>query len=117
MISNRGTSDFDLSDFKTNSRKGIVYYSKYGKRCFEPIGHLQDCNYVRYSLQLSVYAYFMEQLTGRKVRQMWIHYIPSDNYMAHRRIPVMYMKNDVLLLLEFYKNVILSRLGGLEPAF
>lgn len=104
-ISNRKDSAVDIADFKTSGSKGIQFYSEYGKRFYPPFDHLHDCNYNKYSLQLSIYAYFFEHLTGRKVRQLYIHYIPLDNPLNHKKIPVTYLKTDVLLLLEKYKFV------------
>jgi hypothetical protein len=117
MISNRKDGEVDLADFKTNNRNGIVFFSNYKKRLFAPFDHLQDCNYIKYSFQLSIYAYFFEQLTGRKVRQLYIHFVPADNMMNHRKIPVIYMKTDVKLLLESSKYKILSLLEDNQPAF
>jgi hypothetical protein len=118
VLSNRKDSDVDLADFKTNISKGIYYYSDYKKRLFSPFDHLQDCNYVKYSFQLSIYAYFFECLTGRRVRQLYIHFIPPHDMLQHKKIPVMYMKNDVKLLLETYRYQILSLLEGeVMPAF
>jgi len=101
-LSNRKDCDVDISDFKTNLNKGIAFYNDYNKRLFSPFEHLHDCNYVKYSFQLSIYAYFFEQLTGRRVRQLFIHYIPAHDYMQHKKIPVLYLKNDVELLLKKY---------------
>jgi len=109
-VSNRKDCDVDIADFKTNLNKGIVFYSDYGKHLYPPFEHLHDCNYTKYAFQLSIYAYFFEQLTGRRVRQLYIHYIPADDYMKHRKIPVLYMKNDVKLLLETYKEEVLSQI-------
>jgi len=103
-ISNRKDCAVDIADFKTSGSKGIQFYSDYGKRLYPPFEHLHDCNYNKYSFQLSIYAYFFELLTGRKVRQLYIHFIPLDNPMEHRKIPVTYLKTDVLLLLEKYKQ-------------
>lgn len=111
-LSNRKDSEVDLADFKTNISKGIYFHSDYKKRLFAPLDHLQDCNYVKYSLQLSVYAYFFEQLTGRRVRKLFIHFIPPNDMMKHQKIPVIYMKNDVQTILEKYKNEILYSLDG-----
>lgn len=117
VIINRKDSEVDLADFKTNISKGIYYFSDYKKRLYAPFDHLQDCNYVKYSFQLSIYAYFFEQLTGRRVRQLYIHFIPPNDMLQHRKIPVMYMKNDVKLLLETYKYQILSLVEAQQPAF
>jgi len=113
-LSNRKDCMVDISDFKTNISKGIQFYSDYNKRLFEPFDHLQDCNYTKYSFQLSIYAYFFEQLTGRKVRQLYIHFIPPDNMLNHRKIPVLYLKNDVKLLLETYKKKVINEIEIME---
>jgi hypothetical protein len=101
VVSNRKDSAVDLADYKTNGM-GIDYFSKYGDKLYPPLDHLQDCNFVKYSLQLSLYAYFFEELTGRKVRRLYIHFIPPQNPMSHYKIPVMYMKNDIKLILDKY---------------
>ena len=101
-VSNRKDSAVDIADFKTSGSKGIQFYSDYNKRFFAPFDHLHDCNYNKYSFQLSIYAYFFEQLTGRRIRQLYIHYIPLENPLLHKKIPVTYLKNDVKLLLEKY---------------
>lgn len=103
------SSEVDIADFKNNI-KGISYYSDYKDRLYEPLSHLHDCNYVKYSIQLSLYAHFFEELTGRKVRQIYIHYIPPHDPMKHYKIPVMYMKNDVVTLLEHHKENVLKTL-------
>ena len=103
-ISNRKDCAVDIADFKTSGSKGIQFYSDYAKRLYPPFEHLHDCNYNKYSFQLSIYAYFFEQLTGRKVRQLYIHFIPLDKPMEHRKVPVTYLKTDVKILLENYKQ-------------
>lgn len=115
-ISNRKDCEVDLADFKTNIANGIQYYNKYKKRLYAPFDYLQDCNYVKYSFQLSIYAHFFEELTGRRVRQLYIHFIAPD-FKTHQKIPVMYMKNDVQLLLETYKGQIEELLNPIQNAF
>lgn len=104
VISNRKNCEVDIADFKTNISKGVVYHSDYKKRMYAPLNHLQDCNYVKYSLQLSIYAYFFEQLTGRRVRKLFLHFIPPNDMMKHQIIPITYLKNDVKTVLELYKS-------------
>lgn len=107
-ISNRKDSEVDIADFKTNLKGVITMHSDYKKRLFHPMDHLHDCNFVKYSLQLSMYAYFFEELTGRRIRKLWVHFIPPNNMMGHYKIPVIYMRNDVKLLLEYYKPQIIN---------
>lgn len=101
-ISNRKDSMVDLADYKTNTEKGIEFFSKYNKTFYEPFSYLQDCNYIKYSFQLSIYAWMFENLTGRRVRRMYLHFIPKDNPLQHQIIPVTYLKNDVELLFKTY---------------
>lgn len=103
-----GTSDiikpdgvyFDVFDTKTN--KKINFFSKYNRTLKYPLEHLEDCEYNSYALQLSIYAYFYSQLTGRKVRQLAIfHYDREDE--VFNRYPVPYLKNDVEIILACYR--------------
>lgn len=107
LLSNRKDSDVDIADFKTNVT-GIKFHSDYKKKMYAPVDHLQDCTFSKYCLQLSIYAYFFEQLTGRNVRKLWIHYIPPQDFSKHYKIPVIYQRNDVKLILEAYKSQILQ---------
>jgi hypothetical protein len=107
-LSNRKDSEVDLADFKTNLKGIITMHSDYKKRLFYPLDHLHDCNYVKYSLQLSLYAYFFEQLTGRRIRKLYIHFIPPNDMLGHYKIPVMYMKTDVKIILDHYRSQILN---------
>lgn len=120
VISKTENCDVDIADFKTNLSKPIQYFSEYKKTLYEPLNHLQDCNFIKYSIQLALYAYMFEELTGRRVRQLYIHMIPppiinedgSMDYsplLNHQRIPVYYAKNDVKLLLEHYSSAILEK--------
>lgn len=103
LVSQHKNSALDIDDFKTNKFKGIEYFSKYGNYMREPFGYLTDCNFTHYTLQLSCYAYMLQELTGRKIRRLNILYIPFDDPLAFRRIPVMYMKNEAKTLFEHYR--------------
>lgn len=108
-LSNRRDCEVDIIDFKTNLFKGVTYHSDYKKRMYAPLDHLQECSYVKYSLQLSLYAHFFEELTGRRVRKIFIHFVPPDDMTKHYKIPVIYMKNDIKTLLELHKETVLRR--------
>jgi len=51
------TNELIIGDFKTN--KEIKYSGFNGEKGFNPISHLENCNYNHYSLQLSVYEFLM----------------------------------------------------------
>lgn len=101
QLSARGNV-IDIEDYKTNLEKGIQLFNKDNKYFLSPFEHMQDCNFNDYSLQLSVYAFMAEELFGYKVRSLWIRYIPADNPLNYRRIPVPYMKSEVINFLEYY---------------
>ena len=49
----------DVDDFKSNSK--ISTYGFKGQRMKAPLSHMQDCNHSHYNLQISAYAWLMEQ--------------------------------------------------------
>lgn len=52
----------DLYDYKTNKeikQSSYVNWEGISEKMLAPINHLDDCNYVHYSLQLSIYMYIM----------------------------------------------------------
>lgn len=91
---------FDLGDWKTN--KEFNYYSKYQQVLKPPFEHLQDCQYVVYSLQLSTYALMYEMETGKKCRHIWIGHWDKETEVWSK-IPVMYMKHEALKLMKHHK--------------
>lgn len=114
--SNRKTSDFDMSDFKC-FEKGISYEPKGQKWLNAPFDYLPNTKYTKISFQLSYYAWHLEQLTGRKCRRLFIDLIqPKKNdegkvvAYSNTQVPVQYMKHQVELLLDTFKDRILSEL-------
>jgi len=51
-------------------------WGRVGKGC---LSHLEDCNYVHYSLQLSCYKYILETFYGYKVNRMFLVVLHPDN--------------------------------------
>lgn len=102
-------SIIDLTDYKTNI-KGIKQkkYDKHGKPTnkymLHCLSHLQDCTYNDYALQLSDYGYMVEKLTGRRIGQLTIHYVHPENLLINYKIPVPYMKLEIMAMLEWRKK-------------
>jgi hypothetical protein len=100
-----GTSDviypiggyFDVIDFKTN--KKFNFFSKYEKFLYSPVDHLPECEYSSYALQLSLYAYCYQSMSGRKPRSLKIFYWNRDS-KAFDVIPLPYLKSDVENILK-----------------
>lgn len=96
----------DVCDYKTSLNKGgIEYFNKYGKTLKYPVEHLQACSFSRYTMQLSLYGVLIENLTGKQIRHMWIRYIPADKPMEHIKIPIVYMKDSAIAILEHFRDM------------
>ena len=93
----------DVSDFKTNISKGIQFFDPYGKFMLEPVSHLSSANYQKYSLQMSIYGVMIEDLFKKKIRQLWIHFVPKDNPLDHKRIPCPFLRTDAIAVLEHFQ--------------
>lgn len=102
---------FDIDDYKTNKKIDCTSYKhpRYGYKMMKPpLNHLMDCNLIHYSLQLSIYAYMLEKLTGKKARNMTFHHHPPmlDNPDEINPIgikyKVQYLKREVLAMLTVY---------------
>jgi hypothetical protein len=85
-----------------NTNKEFNYFSKYGKTLLPPFTHLQDCQFVVYTLQLSTYAYMYEMETGKKCRQIWIGYFDKKT-CTFSKINLMYMRHEAEKLLKYHK--------------
>lgn len=116
LVSNRKDSKFHLSDFKC-FEKGYDSLFKISGQPFlnEPFSHLPNNKYTKISFQLSYYAHLFEELTGRKCERLFIDLITpvwnTDGTLKsykNETVPVMYMKNDVMLLLEDFKDKIVT---------
>jgi hypothetical protein len=98
----------DFYDYKTNLEQGIRYDSiawnknpikHYNRYLLNPLSHLEDCNYNKYALQLSSYAYMAEITYGIKVGKLMIIFIWVENgKYFYKFLPVPYMKLEVMAM-------------------
>ena len=84
--------------FDWKCSKEIKFKNKYGKGLL-PIGHVEDCNYNHYSLQLSLYKYLLEKNYGLVVEEMNLVVIHRTNSEA-LVIPVKDMSNEIANMLD-----------------
>tara|TARA_R110000868_G_scaffold72528_1_gene211294 strand:+ start:86 stop:862 length:777 start_codon:yes stop_codon:yes gene_type:complete len=97
-------SIISFGDYKTNLSKGIEFENKYGQYMLEPLSHLQDCNFTKYSLQLSIYAYMYQLATNCKIGSLHIMFIPPDNFLNWKKIYIPYLKYEVEAMVNWYIN-------------
>jgi hypothetical protein len=75
----------EVDDFKTNKKINKTGFK--GQRMKPPLSHLDDANYTHYNLQLSAYAWMMEQF-GYTVRNIGFHH-----YNQLYKLP--YLKTEI----------------------
>jgi hypothetical protein len=92
----------DIRDYKTNLEKGIEFYSKYGNRMKGPLSHLECCNYNHYTLQMSIYLYFVEKTYGFIPGNLALYFIDPNYELTV--IPCAYMRHEVEAMIEYYKE-------------
>ncbi len=77
MIYNKEKNHISLIDWKTNEkikRKGYTNGIAY------PTLDLVDCSFNRYSLQLSMYKYILEEFYSAKVNGLFIIHLMNNQY-------------------------------------
>jgi hypothetical protein len=69
----------NIIDFKTNKEiktKSYVNWEGISKKMLSPISHLDDCNFIHYSLQLSMYMYMILKHNPKlKPGKMILHHV------------------------------------------
>ena len=94
---------FFVLDFKTN--KVFDYHSKYNEFYYEPISHLSYCKHNTYAIQMSIYAYMYELMSGKKCLGLKILYLNEYNDKKFwKEIPCNYMKDSVISMLSYKKT-------------
>lgn len=112
-----------VTDYKSN--KIIKNRSFQGKRLLEPLNHLEECDLVKYNLQLSIYLYMVlyhnPNLLPGKLTIKHVEFIQetenkwgypqykidsNGDYIVKKvtEIVLPYMKKEVELILNYYKN-------------
>lgn len=77
--------------------------SNHFQKGLPPIDHLDDCNFVHYSLQLNTYKYILEKNYGKKIRDMFLVVIHPNNhdYILKQVLPLM---DEVKQMINEKKN-------------
>jgi len=123
IVSNRKDSRFQLSDFKAFEKGFDSLFTISGEKWLnKPLNHLPNNKYTKISLQLSFYSYLFEELTGRKCERLFIDLITpvtKDGRVVsftNQVVPVSYLKNDIIIFLEYFKDEIKDMLNNTVEA-
>jgi hypothetical protein len=96
-----------IEDYKTS--KKIDKTSVWEKTMLEPISHLQDCEFIHYALQLSLYMFMFEGFGFQPGTLRLIHFphpIPElPGVPRPVEIEVPYLRNEVILMLKHLRTI------------
>lgn len=106
-------NDIYIIDWKSNTKiEKQSYYNKSTKKYQMmkfPLNHIMDSNYWHYTLQLSCYAYLLQQLNPDfNIKGLKIVHIDHDN--KKHEYDVEYLKEDVEKMFKHYKRQLKARL-------
>lgn len=98
---------FKIGDHKTNLE--IKFENKY-QNMYAPIEHIEDCNYWHYALQLSIYAWMLEQFgyellpDGLEIYHYNLEAVGKDfRIIDEHTYPVPYLKKEIIDILAYEK--------------
>lgn len=105
---------FFLSDHKTNKELRFTgfpvwnpkTYKKEPKKMFAPLSHIDDCSGCHYQIQLSSYAFMLEE-AGYECRGLQINHVIFDEEEKDIMVveyPINYLKKEVRNLFEHFKS-------------
>lgn len=109
-----GTSDVNyiypnktvqINDWKTN--KKIDTNNPFGDKMEYPLQDLDCCNHTHYKLQISVYAWMLEQWGYKPTNLKFTHIVTEEDGLTIKQATEYhfdYMKQDVENMLNYYRN-------------
>ena len=100
-------NDIYIYDYKTNKEIKQKSYFNRNKKSYEcmkfPLNNVMDCNYMHYSLQLSLYAYLLQQINPEfNIKLLKLIHIDHNNKQTDYELE--YMKERVEIMLKHYKK-------------
>jgi len=105
VIEDVDDNKFNMWDFKTN--RELTFETKYDQWMLFPVTHLSQTKYNLDCLQVSMYAYFYELETGKKVNTLGIIYWDRGDDITSvtgvwKVLYLPYLKTDVKMLINHY---------------
>lgn len=102
-------NDIYIYDYKTNKEiKKRSYYdqTKWSNVMMKyPLNNIMDCNYYHYTLQLSLYAYLLQQIKPElNIKKLTLIHIDHNDKITEYSVD--YLKNDVERMLKHYKKLL-----------
>lgn len=99
LIYDHGDS-FTIGDFKTN--KKFNFASDFNEYFNDPISHLPYCEFNNYALQMSMYAFMYEKMTGKRCKKIVVYFLKEDKWQP---IHCNYLKTDIQNILNWHRGI------------
>ena len=99
---NEKTGELAIFDYKTNQNIKTEGYKK--ETLLEPFKHLQNCEMVKYSLQLWIYKLILEKNTPYKVGDLFIVWVAKEG--NYELIPTLDLSIEANKILEAEYNIL-----------
>nr|DAT90289.1 MAG TPA: Exonuclease V [Caudoviricetes sp.] len=99
-----------IKTHNTNKKLDLKSYYDPKKKKYQmmkfPLSHIQDCNYMHYTLQLSIYAYMIQRMNPEFIidELRIIHFTHEGDVKEYT---LEYLRDDVERLLKYHKKQIL----------
>jgi CRISPR/Cas system-associated exonuclease Cas4 (RecB family) len=94
-----------IHDFKTNkklNKKGFFNIeTRQTQKMLYPVNYLEDANLIHYAIQLSTYAFLVEE-NGYWVEKLQLFYVNNKNKIVIYDIP--FVREDVLKMIKYYQH-------------
>jgi ATP-dependent exoDNAse (exonuclease V) beta subunit len=97
---NHKAKQYQIWDWKTN--KKLAMTNKYGKKLLGGLHHLDECEYIVYCLQLSIYKQLIERNTGIKIGDLYIVWFFEDN-PNYKVIKCLDLKREAEFIFDEYE--------------
>lgn len=100
-------NDVYIQDYKTSKKIDLKSYWDNRKKKHEtlkfPLNHIQACNFMTYSLQMSTYAWMIQkEHPEANIKSLTLIHYDHDGNLTNYECE--YMKNDVERMLVYYKK-------------
>lgn len=105
VVINHSNKSFRILDYKTN-KKGIATTAYRNETMFAPVNHLPECKFTHYALQLSLYAYMLEQEMGYTCEGNEILWVDtnSPDKVEIQRWETPYFRDEIVEMLEAFSS-------------
>lgn len=100
LVYNKSTDSYEIFDWKTSKK---IDKSSFGNKVgtTKATSNLMDCNYIHYSLQLSLYRYILEEYYNLSISKITILHINDTDVIHHES---KYYKAEIEKMLKYDKH-------------